>query len=911
MTRVFVIVIVSLCASAQETEADFTNKRTSEIAPLVGKEKYKEAAAELRVLIAKAREKLPADSLEMSRLLSVYVECVIRLGQRADDDVLDFAQTALRIKEKHLGSTAPETLQAMIRVAGRHVDRYEFDRALRMLERAAPVAETIADSSPSLAYEAQLELAVMHFTAGSYAKAREHSEKSLAIAERHFGADSLETAQALTPLGFAAGGLGDTFGAGVALERCLRIRERVLGPDKRLTIAAMNNLGNYYTAVKQWTRAIEMYERANTARLRLLGPDHPDNAIGMLNLGIALEDTGEWTRARSLFAQALALRARTIGAEHQDYAKAASKLANVLLRLGEPAAARPYAEHAVTVMGKRVPAEHPDAVEARHTLAAILFRLGETAGAFRFAAEGAEHWTAMMRMSAQSAVERNSLSRRESWKDGGQSLATAIAVAAGSAEKRRAMDLWVRSRALVLDEVASRQKILNRAASPEIDALRAKMLHARGRVARLSLQGGAGLDLAKLERDKAERAYAEQNRDTRLALLRAAIGFDQVAKSLRQGEVLVAYAQARNEGEPAPRTVAFVLHAGADAPEMVALGSVREVDRLVKRWRDAIGAVAQDPARAGVRAENVAREAGAALRRLVYDPVAVHLGKARHVFLVAEGSLQLINFQALPAGPGRYLIDGGPLLHMLPAERDLVSVDEEPPSATGLLAMGNPAFNRAATGNATRGGNCASIRSESFESLPSTAVEIRELSRSWADGKAEVVQGAQATEAAFRQRASGKRVVHVATHGFFLGDDCAKDGGLLVASGLVLAAERGDDGLLTAEEVAGLNLDGVEWVVLSGCETGLGQVSGGEGVVGLRRSFQAAGASTVIMSLWAVGDRSALEWMRALYAARFKRGLSTPESLRAAGREMLAARRKAGLSTHPYFWAAFVGTGAK
>ncbi|MBY0374246.1 MAG: CHAT domain-containing protein, partial [Bryobacteraceae bacterium] len=99
------------------------------------------------------------------------------------------------------------------------------------------------------------------------------------------------------------------------------------------------------------------------------------------------------------------------------------------------------------------------------------------------------------------------------------------------------------------------------------------------------------------------------------------------------------------------------------------------------------------------------------------------------------------------------------------------------------------------------------------------------------------------------------------------------------------------------------------WVVLSGCDTGLGQIRAQEGVFGLRRAFQTAGAGTVIMSLWPVEDFAARDWMKRLYAARLTKGLSTAESLRDASRAMLAARRAAGQSTHPFFWAAFVGAG--
>src|SRR6185295_18826281 len=110
----------------------------------------------------------------------------------------------------------------------------------------------------------------------------------------------------------------------------------------------------------------------------------------------------------------------------------------------------------------------------------------------------------------------------------------------------------------------------------------------------------------------------------------------------------------------------------------------------------------------------------------------------------------------------------------------------------------------------------------------------------------------------------------------------------LMLSGLALAGANrraaagpdDDDGILTAEEVTGLNLDGVEWAVRSACDTGLGEVKVGEGVLGLRRAFQVAGVRTVIMSLWSVEDQAALDWMRALYSGRLQKHLTTAEAMR-------------------------------
>jgi CHAT domain-containing protein len=139
----------------------------------------------------------------------------------------------------------------------------------------------------------------------------------------------------------------------------------------------------------------------------------------------------------------------------------------------------------------------------------------------------------------------------------------------------------------------------------------------------------------------------------------------------------------------------------------------------------------------------------------------------------------------------------------------------------------------------------------------------------------------------------------------------------LLLSGLALAganqrASAGpedDDGILTAEEVTSLNLEGVDWAVLSACDTGLGEIKAGEGVFGLRRAFQLAGARTVVMSLWSVDDQATRAWMRALYEGRFQRKLATADAVHAASLTMLRERRAKGQSTHPFYWAAFVAAG--
>jgi len=175
------------------------------------------------------------------------------------------------------------------------------------------------------------------------------------------------------------------------------------------------------------------------------------------------------------------------------------------------------------------------------------------------------------------------------------------------------------------------------------------------------------------------------------------------------------------------------------------------------------------------------------------------------------------------------------------------------------------------------------------------------------------------------------RVLHLATHGFFFPDP-EKTSAMfetsptlgaaepvfkisdhpMIRSGLLLAGgnhawatgkplrEGMEDGILTAYEISQMNLANTELVVLSACETGLGDISGNEGVYGLQRAFKIAGVKYLIMSLWQVPDKQTSLLMTIFYKKWIEENMAIPEAFRAAQKEL----REAGLD--PYQWAGFV-----
>jgi CHAT domain-containing protein len=214
--------------------------------------------------------------------------------------------------------------------------------------------------------------------------------------------------------------------------------------------------------------------------------------------------------------------------------------------------------------------------------------------------------------------------------------------------------------------------------------------------------------------------------------------------------------------------------------------------------------------------------------------------------------------------------------------------------------------------------------------LPGTRREVDAIERLLPDAaRLTDLRGTHAVKSEVTAALPGQDIVHIAAHGLRRDVDCtaatlaqrgaglaparaapvADDGGLGV---LVLAAASGAptaDAYLGEQDILQLSLDGTGWVVLSACDSGLGDSRAYEGAFGLRRAFRLAGARSVIMSLWRVDDAATAEWMAALYAARLRDHASTIDAIATAQRATLAARRAAGQDTHPYWWAGFVAAG--
>ena len=388
-------------------------------------------------------------------------------------------------------------------------------------------------------------------------------------------------------------------------------------------------------------------------------------------------------------------------------------------------------------------------------------------------------------------------------------------------------------------------------------------------------------------------------------------------------------------------------------------GRSRRILKAIDEWR---------PLLVGGKTAPAASDPAQTLRRLIWEPVESHLEGIASVLVSPDGSLGLVPLAALPGKePSRYLIEERSIA-VVPVPRMLGSATTiavqaqgsraaQPEPVPSLLLAGDIDYGGDPGAGADRGASrSAAVGTRAgflpdFKALRETRGEILEVRDSFEghfpDTRAQVLRGDKATEEAFRRQAPRSRYLHLATHGYFappelrsaLGPDDLKAakaginalGGAGVAgyhpgllSGIAMAGANRrptpigeDDGILTAMEVADLDLSGVELAVLSACETGLGEVAGGEGLLGLQRAFQVAGAQSVVASLWTIGDEPTRALMSRFYENLWRKGQPPAEALREAQLSMLRGSLWRGTLKRetdgpksdrlpPLYWAAFV-----
>ena len=876
---------------------------------------------------------------------------------------------ALAIRKQVLGEKHPDYAISLSNLAELYRFQGNYAKAGPLYVEALAIRkQVLGEKHPDYATSLN-NLASLYQAQGNYAKAEPLFVEALAIRKQVLGEKHPDYATSLNNLAELYRAQGNHAKAEPLYVEARAICKEILGEEHPTYATSLNNLAFLYAARENYAKAEPLYVEALAIRKKVVGEKHPDYAASLNNLAALYDDQGNYAKAEPLYVEALAIRKKVFGEKHPEYAETLNILAGLYrcpreLREGGAALSRGAFAIRKQVLGET----HPDYACSLNNLAGCEIGLRSFGAAAGHAQQAAEIMRQHLEQTAAIQSEHGQLLMIDDVRP-----VYSMFLSAGRAAKTPPE--------IVYDEVlawkgavTSRQAMLNAlrrdlAKKPQVAALYGELEAATSELAVFTNRVPTGPERETYQKRLDE--LSEQVEELQVKLAKVSAPFaEQRAQQKRTGAELRKALPAdtamvdlieyrdygwteENQAKPIwqLRVAAFVVR--RDQPvAWIDLGLSADIDSAVETWRAGYG-----------RGEK-AQQAAAALRQRVWQPLEPSLTGANIVLISPDGELAKFPWIALPGNaPGKFLIEERtiaviPVPQALP---ELLAKRIVADAAPSLLLVGDVDYggDPGVLLASDRGMRAVRDGESKWIPLPGTRGEIDAIHDSFEqkvpDGKIKQLRQRQATAEAVREAAPNYRYLHFATHGFFadpkirsalapsdkpesnfdrdamLRRTTGEHPGLL--SGIVLtganrpAVEGKGDGILTALEVGELDLTGVDLATLSACESGLGKTAGGEGVLGLQRAFQTAGARTTVTSLWKIPDDATRSLMIDFYENLWSKKMSKIEALRQAQLTLMreGVKKRDGIkrgievqadqppdADHrlpPYYWAAFVLSG--
>jgi CHAT domain-containing protein/Tfp pilus assembly protein PilF len=815
----------------------------------------------------------------------------------------------------------------------------EFMRAESLQRRALAIFDKSWGEDHPYSAMSRMRLAVLLLQAGQRVQAEVSLAPATQLIEKTLGAEHAWFATCLRIQASLRYSAGDLDAAEAIYRRAMTILEKVGDSESPAQTAVLNNLGLIYADRQDSARADEHFRRALALAERLEGPEGYHISLYLQNLSSTARDRKEYAKAVDYATRALSIRQRFVGPEHADIASLLNNLGMVYRVSGDVPQATEMFLGSLRIVEKTAGPYHRSTLTAVGNLAQLYWDTDQVSKAIPLHRRADAIVEKQLELNLAVGSERQKLAFASSIAERtDRTLSLHLHGAPADAEAGALAALVVLQRkGRVLDAMTDAFAAVRR----RVDDSRGRTLldqlnSTTARLARVALNAPDGASADERRRAIGELEAEKERLEVELGAHSGELGariqpvtLEGVQAALPEDAVLLEFAVFRpfdprveaNDRYGPPHYAAYVLRKHA-APRGVDLGPAAAIDRAIDALRQAV----RDRTRADVKAR------GRALYDLLVRPLQTAHGDGSQLLVSPDGGLNLVPFEALVDEHGRYLIESFSISY-LSSGRDLLRMQVPRVHRSAPVIVANPHYGEPGPAGAgpsrhKQPSPRAQYRSVTtavdtsalyFASLANTAEEARAIKRLFPD--AVLLTGQRATKAEFT-RLDAPRMLHIASHGFFL-EDAARGGALsgsndakaaaienpLLRSGIALAGanlghEARSNGILTALEASGLDLWGTKLVTLSACDTGVGEVRNGEGVYGLRRAFLLAGTETLVMSLWPLSDYIARETMVAYYTG-LRTGLGRGEALRQAKLAML--KRK--VRQHPFYWASFIQSG--
>ena len=916
------------------------------------------AAIILELLVNIPRQVTAQSQMPLSAQQSVELQQAKQLNRQVIElynagkynEAIAPAERALFITEKVLGKEHSHVATTLNNLAELYKAEGIYEKAEPLHLRSLAIYEKAMGKEHPLVATSLNNLAELYKAEGMYQKAEPLYLRSLAIYEKALGKEHPLVATSLNNLASLYQTQGSYEKAEPLYLRSLEIREKVLGKEHPDVANSLNNLASLYQIQGSDEKAEPLYLRSLAIMEKLMGKEHPNIATGLNNLASLYKAQGNYEKAEPLYLRSLAIREKALGKEHPDVATSVNTLASLYQEEGNYKKAEPLYLRSLEIREKALGKQHPLVASSLNNLASLYQAQGDITRAIDFLSRGLE----IEEHNFQLTFTVGSEERKQDYaKTFLFSTYQAISLSLqadpnNSTAARLALTTLLRRKVRVLDTVIDSIQILRNhlADKPEIQKLFDEWQNVNQNLSALTYRGQtnqnvseykAQLEQLNIEKDRIEEAIANKSAEfqittqpVQLAAIQAQIPKDAALVEMVRYQPFNPKAKHAEESGKL-RYAAAVLRSSGE-PRWVDLADAETIETSVMNLRKAL---AEKPSDAQTRYSTTTtttnkpsqsfQQFARTLDRQVMAPIRPLLGDARHLLLSPDGQLTIVPFEALLDEQNKYLIQRYAFSY-LNTGRELLRFHLAPKSVGPRVVFANIDYNQqeitAPAG--VRGlesrpyGHLANLQ---FAPLYNSLEEANKIKEIFPDTI--IISGKQATEGAIKKLQSPS-ILHLATHGFFITDKEVADNfnqqlletlkleNPLLRSGLAFAginnrpqgSSTTNDGILTALEVTGLNLRGTQLVVLSACDTGLGDFKVGGRLYGLRRALVIAGSQTQVLSLWTIDDEGTKDLM-VKYYKNLDAGKGKHEALRQAQLEFL----KTPEYQHPYYWASFVASG--
>jgi len=761
------------------------------------------------------------------------------------------------------------------------------------------------------------DLAVLYSAMGNYALAEPLFLEARSIWEKALGKENGYAAWSAESMGTMYHRMNNYEKAEALYAEANRIRAKTLGKQHPYYAITLRSQASLCIQLRQYKKAETLYLEAKDIQEKTLGNLSAEYAHTLDGLAVLYDDyLKDAKKAETYYLEVKSIREKTLGKTHPDYGWSLGNLGNFYWYTGNYQAAEPLFLEVTALWEKTLGKTHPSYVWTLHKLWALYWSLGNYPKAEQYGSAMNESEKNQLLQAARylSAEELSAYIRKfQDGLDEGFSFANVQAGTAGSC-----YDNLLFYKGFLLNAIVQFQSLAlaDTANAAKFEALK-------------SCERRLAAEYAQLPADqKNVPELREQINTLEKELTRSVAGFgstlrqvnwQEVQQTLKPGEAAIEFVHYKFvDPRPTNRILyaALVLLPGTKLPRFVPLFEEKQLEAILetkgKTKVEHINALyASTP-------EN-------SLYNLVWKPLEQEISGIKTIYFSPSGLLHRLNIGAIPdAGLPQGTLAGHYHLVELGSTRQLVISTEVKPGGSAPLLYGGIRYDL---------DNLSEGRGGKWNYLKWTDVEVSATAVLLEDSGLHPVvrKNYEASEEYFKSIGAGRpspRILHLATHGFFFPDPKTatqdpqaaegNESGFkrsdqpMMRSGVILAGgnyawQHGrpfrpelEDGIVTAYEISQMNLSNTELVVLSACETGLGDIQGNEGVYGLQRAFKIAGAKYLIMSLWQVPDFQTQELMTTFYSRWIEDKLPIPDAFSSAQKTMREKYKD------PFLWAGFV-----